>query len=391
MAGGAGIGSIDELHETAAERTGHADFGGDDYREPMRILLDSYANEAGLTDAGDKRVRAQLLTALEARLRTQASLKDHPEYAEAQISRPIFVTGLPRTGTTALHRLLCVDPMHQGLEHWLTEAPQPRPPRETWPELPDFQRMQRFIDARHAADPDFKGLHFMAPDMVEECWRIKQQAMRTFSFEATSHIPTYSRWLAEQDQAPSYAIHRDVLRLVGLNDPDRRWALKSPSHLFGLDALMAAYPDALVIQTHRDPRTIVASVSSLNQRASAGASTVFHGAQLGEDSLDLWARGAGRFAEARARHDPGQFIDVRYEDFVHDAVQVVESIYDRFGLPLSESTHAAIEASHVESRVGERRPTHRYQLSDFGLAEEQVTERFVGYLREFFPEPAAHH
>lgn len=374
------VGTMADLHEAASAATGLSDFGADDYRDAMGILLDGYATEAALTEPGRERVRAMLLTVLQSRLYTEASWREHPEYRQVRPDRPIFVTGLPRTGTTALHRLLCADPAHQGLEHWLTETPQPRPPRDRWPSNPGYQRMQAWLEARYEADPEFKGAHFMAPDLVEECWRVERQSMRSVAFENTAHLPTYSRWLAGQDMTPVYERHRRVLQLIGLPDQGRRWVLKNPGHLFALDALMTTYPGALVVQTHRDPRTILASVSSLNQQASARTSTVFHGRVVGEDCLALWARGAETFMAARRRHAPERFVDVHYDDFVRDAVGTVESIYDRFGLVLTGQARNAVEKAHATSRTGERRPMHRYRLSDFGLTEQQVTARFAAYL-----------
>lgn len=378
------LGTIEELHEAATAETGLEDFGDTAYREPMRILLDSYENEAGLTEAGVHRYRNMLVMVLATRLRLRQAHSSWPEAADVAIRRPIFVTGLPRTGTTALHRLLCLDPASQGLEHWLTEAPQPRPPRSSWADNPDHQRMQRHLDERNADNPALKGIHFMSPDMVEECWRAERLSMRSIAFQNTAHLPTYSEWLATSDMTPAYEAHRDMLRMIGLQDADRRWVLKSPSHLFGLDALMATYPDALVIQTHRDPRTIVASVSSLNSSASAGTSIVYSADVVGRDCLDLWARGASTFLDTRRKYNPDQFIDVHYEDFVADAPGVVESIYRRFGMRLDGDVRAAIADSHEQSKANERRPVHRYSLSDFGLTESDVDSRFEGYVGEHF-------
>ena len=382
------LGSLEELHDSAAGRTRLDDFGDPGYREPMAVLMDSYDRDAGLTEAGVARTRDMLGTVLETRLRLQAAYARWPQAAHVGIPRPIFVTGLPRTGTTALHRLLCLDPQSQGLEHWLTEAPQPRPPRSTWAEDPDHQAMQQFLDARHAANPEMKGIHFMSPDMVEECWRAERLSMRSVAFQNTAYLPTYSDWLAAEDMGPAYDAHREMLRMIGLNDVDRRWVLKSPSHLFGLDALMATYPDALVIQTHRHPRTIVASVSSLNQRSSAGTSTTYTAELVGRSCLDLWARGVDRFAEARKRYAADQFVDVHYEDFVADAPSVVAGIYDHFGLSMDEDLRRAVAASHEESKASERRPVHRYALSDFGLTESEVDARFADYLAEHFSATA---
>lgn len=378
------LGSLEELHEAAVKRTGLDDFGDPGYRESMAVLMDSYGREAGLTEVGARWVRGMLETVLATRLRLQDAYARWPEGGQVAIRRPIFVTGLPRTGTTALHRLLCLDPQSQGMEHWLTEAPQPRPPRSSWSTNPDHQHMQQLIEAQHAAKPDMKGIHFMSPDMVEECWRAERLSMRSIAFQNTAHLPTYSAWLADQDMRPAYEAHRAMLRMIGLNDVDRRWVLKSPSHLFGLDALMATYPDALVIQTHRHPRTIVASVSSLNHHASAGTSTTYTPEMVGRNCLDLWARGVDRFAAARTRYSSDQFHDVHYEDFVSDAPGVVAGIYDHFGLTMGEDVRNAVSASHEESKASERRPVHRYALADFGLTESEVDERFAGYVGEHF-------
>jgi hypothetical protein len=370
------IGSVDDLHAEASRQTGLDDFGDPAYRTALEVLLDSFVREAGLTEEGVERTRGMLTTVLATRLRLVQARKDAPAAADAVIRRPVFVTGLPRTGTTALHRLLCVDPRTQGLEHWLSEDPQPRPPRESWDSHPGHRRTAEELAARNAASPEMKGMHFMAADMVEECWRAERLSFLSIAFQNTAHLPTYASWLAQQDLRPAYAAHRQMLQVIGLGDPDRRWVLKSPSHLFGLDALMATYPDALVIQTHRDPRTIVASVSSLNHHASAGTSTVFDAETVGRDLLDLWARGARTFADARRRHDPQQFADVAYEDFVADAPGVVASLYDSFGLEFDDDLRAAVTASHEASRTSERRPVHRYALSDFGLTEADVDAAF---------------
>lgn len=373
------IGSMEDLHAEATSRTGLTDFGHPGYRDALAVLLESYERDAGLSASGVERVRAMLVTVLVTRLRLRQARRAWPESADVAIRRPIFVTGLPRTGTTALHRLLCIDPRSQGLEHWLTEAPQPRPPHETWETNADHRRTAEEIGARNKQAPAMKGIHFMSADLVEECWRAERLSMLSIAFQNTAHLPSYAAWLARQDMGPAYAVHREMLQVIGANDPDRRWVLKSPSHLFGLDALMATYPDALVIQLHRDPRTVIASVCSLNHRASAGTSTVYTPDVVGRDLLDLWSRGARTFAEERRAHDPAQFVDVVYEDFVSDAPGVVANIYDKFGLHLNDKVRAAVAASHDESKAGDRRPVHAYSLSDFGLTGRDVDQAFAGY------------
>jgi hypothetical protein len=371
------VGTVADLHESATRITGLFDFGVDDYSDGLAVLLESYAGDAGLTALGRKAARVGLRGALAARLVAEAGWAAHPEHAAVPIVRPIFVTGLPRSGTTALHRLLTADPAHQGLELWLAEVPQPRPPRDTWAANPVFQGIQAGYARHHVEHPEFMGVHYIAADTVEECWQLLRQTMRSVAFECLAHLPTYSSWLAGQDWTGPYRRHLHTLQLIGLHDAGRRWVLKNPSHLFALDALLAAYPDALIVQTHREPTAVVGSMCSLAAQATEGWSTTFLPGVIGTDQLELWARGLREFAMARARHDPARFFDVDYADFTADPVGTVESVYTRFGLPYSGAAADAIRALHATA-AGPAPPAHRYALSDFGLTPGQVDERFSG-------------
>jgi hypothetical protein len=374
------VGTVDDLHVSAVKACGLDDFGGNDdhYLEALEVLLESYRRDADLTEFGSKMQRFFVRNALVARLVSQAAFAQHPEHAEVAVERPIFVTGLPRTGTTILHRLLVADPRHQGLELWLAEFPQPRPPRETWPQNPVFAELDARFKKAHEENPDYTGLHYMTADEVEECWQLLRQSLHSVSYETLAHIPTYAQWLARQDWSKPYRRHRKNLQLIGLNEPEKRWVLKNPSHLFALDALFDTYPDALVIQCHRPVETIMASMCSLAQHTTAGWSHSFSGAQIGADSMETWSRGLELFTAERANHDPRQFYDMDYVDLIADPVGTVADVYRHFGIELTEDARAAVERSHEESRQGPRAPKHTYSLDDYGLTEDQVRERFAG-------------
>ena len=380
MAARTDVGTVDELHASATKAVGLDDFGSDDdnYREALGVLLESYARDADLTELGSKMSRFFVRNALVARLLSEAAWKQYPQHAEVPIERPIFVTGLPRTGTTALHRLLSADPGHQGLQLWLAEFPQPRPPRETWSDNPVFQQLDAQFTKAHEENPDYTGLHYMTADEVEECWQLLRQSLHSVSYETLAHIPTYAQWLSKQDWTKPYRRHRKNLQLIGLNDAEKRWVLKNPSHLFALDALFATYPDALVVQCHRPAETIMASMCSLSQHTTAGWSNSFVGAQIGQDALETWSRGLELFNAERAKHDPAQFCDVDYFDFIADPVRAVEGIYRKFGIELTDAARAAMEQMHTESQEGPRAPKHTYSLADYGLTAETVKERFKG-------------
>jgi len=369
------IGTAEALCEKARTITGLSDFGPDDFSDGLAALLSSFEAEAGLTERGVRAARGLLRGALVARLLSEAGFAAHPEYATVPVRAPIFVTGLPRTGTTFLHRLLVADPVSQGLELWLAEAPQPRPPRSTWESNPAYQFVAAGLAKHQAANPSFGAVHELGADQVEECWQLLRQSFRSMSYECLAYLPSYSSWLAGQDWVPPYARHRRNLRLLGLWDADRRWVLKNPSHLFALDALMTVYPDAMVVVTHRSPEVSVASMCSLAAQASDGWSTVFTGPVIGRTQLELWSRGLSGFTAARKRYPAGQFCDVSYESLVASPLDVVEKVYAAFGLSLSGAAADAMRGVAAASRGGGG-SGHRYSLADFGLTSGEVAEAF---------------
>ncbi len=373
-----GVGSFEDIQAAAVRTTGLSDFGDTAYEEGLRILVDDLASpEAGLTPQGNYFHRAQVKSALVGRLMTEARFAQFPEHRDVRIERPIFVTGLPRTGTTALHRLLCADPDHQGLEAWLTEFPQPRPPRATWGDDPVFQALQAAYRQHHVTNPEFMGIHYMDATSVEECWRILRQTGKSIGFESLANIPRYSAWLAGQDWTDAYERHRRNLQLVGLHDAEKRWVLKNPSHLVALDALMSVYPDALVVVCHRDPVASIASACSLSAEATAGTSTTFVGETIGTTQLEMLSRSWRTFAAARPAYDQDQFVDVDYRAFVADPVGTVSAIYDRFDIPWSAAAQQRVKEIDADSRTGKARPAHAYELTDYGLTDADVQVAFT--------------
>jgi hypothetical protein len=226
-------------------------------------------------------------------------------------------------------------------------------------------------------------VHYIAADTVEECWQLLRQSAMSVSYESLAHVPSYSAWLSAQDWTPAYRRHRRNLALIGANEPEKRWVLKNPSHLFALDALLAVYPDAIVVQTHRPMRTTLASSCSLSMLATRGYSERFVGATIGRDQLDLLGRGADLTLAGRTRHDPSHFYDVNYRDLVADPVGTVEAIYRHFGLPWTPAVRSAVEAEDAASRSGHRAPAHKYTLDEFGVSPEEVDERFAEYAERF--------
>ncbi|HEY9565451.1 MAG TPA: sulfotransferase [Nocardioides sp.] len=371
------VGSYEDIAAAAVRTTGLSDFGGNDHEEGLRLLIeDLNAPTAGLTGEGNYIQRSMVKSAFVGRLLSQHGFGEHPSYAAVPIERPLFVVGLPRTGTTAIHRLLTADERHQGLELWLSEYPQPRPPRETWEQNPVFNGINAAYAQHHVANPEFMGIHYMDATTVEECWRLLRQTGLSISFESLANVPNYSAWLAKQDWTPAYQRHRANLQLIGLNDTDKRWVLKNPSHLAALDAIMTVYPDALIVQMHRDPVVSIASACSLSAEATAGQSTVFVGDTIGSTQLEMLSRCYRSFGQAREKYDAAQFFDVDYSAFVADPVSTSREIYEAFGLDWNPEVAGRVKAIDDESRSGGKRPKHTYSLADYGLTEDQVRAAF---------------
>jgi hypothetical protein len=259
---------------------------------------------------------------------------------------------------------------------WLTQYPQPRPPRETWDSDPIFNAMQQAFSAHHIESPEFMGIHYMDATTVEECWRLLRQTGKSNSYESLANLPRYTEWLKQQDWTDAYARHKENLQLVGLNDQEKRWVLKNPSHMTALDALMTVYPDALVVYTHRDPVVCIASSCSLSAATTVGHSDTYVGGVIGHTQLDLWSRAFHAFHDARPAYNQDQFIDIAFKDLVSDPLAVTRRIYDQFGLDWTPDVQSAVVAIDQESKQGKAKPSHTYTLKDYGLTEDRVRSAF---------------
>ena len=230
------VGTFEDLHESATRACGLSDFGGQEYVEPLRVLLASYEQSAGLTPQGNGETRGWVRGALTARLLSEAAFNRTPEVLQTPIERPVFVVGIQRSGTTLLQRLLHAAPDAQGLEMWLTQLPQPRPPRETWDDDPVFSLLKAAVDQHHQDNPDLAGIHFVAADMVEEDWQLIRQSMTTEAWVYLAHLPEYAEWLRTADRVPAAADAGGRLEL-GQGHPVAAVVVEQPQHVRGVVAV----------------------------------------------------------------------------------------------------------------------------------------------------------
>ena len=375
--------SIEQWHDAAREaRGGLHDFGEDDYLEALGILCRSLDEDARLTEAGELAIQGMIMDALEARLLVEAGLQRHPEADEARIERPLVIVGLPRTGTTLLHHLLAQDPGLQGFEHWLQRTPKPRPPRDEWEGDADYRASVERVRLIYERSPDMRAIHEIEAFLPDECWNVFSQNFAHSSWEANADVPRYAAWWAECDMTPAYRRHRRTAGLIGYREPDRRWLFKDATHLFGLDALLSVYPDAMIVQTHRDPARVISSVCSLCWSSRRAMNEGTDPIAFGRSTLDLWERGIRRMMEARAGRDPKQFYDLPFEDLVEDPVAAIRDVYESFGIEYSVEADAAMARFRDQNPKG-KHGEHHYSLSEWGLDREEIAERFRSYEEAF--------
>jgi hypothetical protein len=374
--------SEEALLDAARRATGLDDFGAGAWRDHFRTLLQSYDAESNLTEAGLGMVTGEITGALSARLACEAAWKRDSAIRRVEIRRPLFILGLPRSGTTALHWLLAQDPANQVLEYWIAGAPRPRPPRATWDAEPAYQSSIEVLKWIYETDPGLKAIHWMEAGGPEECRHLFVQSFLDHTFDSNATIPSYTKYFEAQDMRDAYARHRDVLRLVGSTSPARRWVLKYPAHMRELAVLLATYPDACIVQTHRDPVRVLPSICSLvtGWRALYEGSADAHA--IGAWQLELYASMLESAMAARANADPKQFFDLDFRALVADPVAAVARLYDHFGFALSAEAERRMRAWHA-TNPQHKHGGHAYTLDAFGLREGAIRERFARYAERF--------
>lgn len=374
----------EELVRGAEKSAGLSDFGPEFDITPLEKLCESVANEAHLTPVGLAITRGRLAAILVNRLRAEELFKQHPEILALEPVAPVVIAGLQRTGTTNLHRLLSADPRLRALASY--EVLDPVPPSELGQKL--LRRDPRLLQAKLAERalsylaPDFFAIHPVEAESPEEEVMLLDYTFLSTVPEATLRVPSFSRWLEEQDQGPAYRYLRRLLKLLAWKGHGERWVLKTPHHLEWFDTLLDVFPDAKIIQTHRDPLQTTASFCSMVTHGRGVFSDDVDPLEVGRDWTDKVVRMITRATEARERHDASHFLDVSYYDVIKDPMAQLERVYAFIGMPLDATARAAIEAMR-KSSPQHRYGKHVYHLESFGLEAEALNARFADYRERF--------
>ena len=371
----------DSLFAAARRRTGLHDFGDWALDEPLNRLLESYETESRLTALGRITVRELIVSLLENLLYMERELRESPAIADEEITAPTFIIGLPRTGTTLLHGLMSEDPANRVPRTWEVMYP------SRFPNTAEgIERARKLTSTRlgwaNRLAPQFRKIHPIAADLPQECIAITAQVFMSIQFHTTHDVSAYEDWFEQDSQALAYAFHKRLLQHLQARRPGARWVLKAPGHLFALGALLGEYPDARIIQTHRDPLRVMASMAShatvLRQTFSDHADPE----QIAADWSERWGRALSNFLAVRDQAEPASFLDIAYDDIEQQPIESIERIYEFLGWPLTDVARTAM-TNFLNANPKNKHGVHRYSLAEYGLSREAELARYADYCQRF--------
>lgn len=368
--------SVDGLLDAARAKTGLDDFGDDWFLEPLEILAASLDAEARLSELGLTLTRQRLIALLADRLRLRRLQAEHPEIAEERVVVATEICGLPRTGSTLMHRLLASSPHVTSTLSWETSYPLPFPG-----EGPDAAVRKKRAQDRAALflemSPDFGDVHTIEWDGPEEDIILLDRTFTSQSFDSFYQVPTYGLWLRSFDQTPAYRELTEWLQVLQWQDPARGgtpWVLKSPHHLTAVDTVLDTFPDCKIVMTHRSPAQAVPSFASMVCMISSQYSDEVDRIAVGRYWRDRFVTALRNFTEARSRR-PERFVDVRFSDVVSDPVGEASRVLEALNLPVDAP---ALE-QYMDRNLSQRHGSHSYAAEDFGLSEAELQEDFAFY------------
>jgi len=368
---------FDRYHEEARAATGLEDFGANEYHAALRLLLSELDEHMRFNAVGIAMIHADITQRLCGRLLAVAGFKAHAASIDAPLLRPLVIIGMARTGTTALFRLLLEDDNFQSLPMWLACAPMPRPPRHAWDGNPWFQSVRQGLEQMYEFSPAIREAHPMAAEAADECRFAMNHVFWSPDYVSTATVPAYMDWIVDGDARDAYRYHRRVLNLIAAGD-SRCWLLKDPCHLYNLDSLLAVYPDARIICTHRDPMVSCASVASLTFLLRSIREDQPDPIAHGKLTLASWGRPLDQFERRRCKYDPRQFIDVHHDAIRRDPIATVERVYRHFGMPVTDSLRAAW-TRRVLSDPKSGHGAHRYTPEQFGFTPDLLRKACGAY------------
>jgi hypothetical protein len=386
------------LRERAVQRTGLSDFGDASFEAGLQQLVQSLNAEAQLSQVGRIAARFNLLDNLGTRLRLVDARKQRPEISQQRIARPLFIVGLPRTGTTILYELIAQDPAFRAPASWQVAQPcLPTAAPATSPD-PRIASTQRMLQLLESLAPGFNAIHAIGAQLPQECVYLMASHFHSEQFSYMYNVPGYRAWLLQQDMTATYQWHYRFLQHLQASFPEpalpasaasgqsqhaaphssRQWVLKTPAHLACLTALIQQYPDALLVWTHRKPLDAVASFCSLATRLRGGFSDAVDRPAVGGGELSHSAQVITRALEQRSHIPDTQVLDVGFDAICSDPIKVVQQVYHHFGLVLTPQAMINMQ-EYLQQRPRYLYGPHRYQAAQYALDASRVNAVFAQY------------
>lgn len=376
---------IDALIEQAVGATGLSDFGGDSYREGLDVLvadLNAGAAKGWHNEAGIARSTHDILHWLKNRLRVENHLRQNPELLSRPVERPVFVMGVPRTGTTLMSNLLAADPARRSPLTW--EIDEPVPPVTSPDLLTTDPRALARLEAERAAlaaNPDMGKYYRGSAIYPNECVFFMAHDFKTLMIESKGKLPGYKEFIFSCDMTSAYEYHRKFLQVLQHHTPGV-WNVKKPSHALWLETIFQVYPDARVIWTHRDPFTATGSLCSIISLSHMGHMGKIDAEWLGDDYSWQAAEHANRIMDFRDKYGEDKIIDVHYADLVNDPVGETRKLYAKLGDEWTAEAEAGVQ-KWVDDNPQNKFGKHDYKLAQYGLSKERLEPLFERYLSRY--------
>ena len=375
--------NANEILDQAKSETGLSDLGEPLFFEGLNKLIDSINNEASLNEIGIQAQPIRIQGLLSNRLRFEEDLKKFPEILDQEIIAPIVIVGLPRTGSTMTHRLLASDPNHTAMLWWEGRYPALLPGEKRGDIETRMELGKAEVDAVVAASPEALDIHpwdYKGAD--EEILLLEHNFLSTVP-ESFMALPSYSEWIEEQDHTLAYEDLKKFIQYLQWQNPGRekkRWVLKSPHHLGFIDKMISVFPDAKIIQTHRDPIKTVPSFCSMCANLFEPLTTNFDKVFIGKHWSNKLTRALNHCMNISEQH-PNNFLDLEFLNMIKDPIDEMKKIYEFIGESFGEKTEVAMEAWREENK--HEMGAHKYSLEEYDLTESQINDNFAKYQQKY--------
>lgn len=372
---------VSSLLTAARQKTGLHDLGDDSILVGLHKLVDALNAEAKLTANGRQRWATTIVNLLVNRLRVEDYLAKHPQLLQRPIESPLFVFGLPRTGTTLLINLLNEDPVRRSFLRWEAFDSVPPPKAAELSTDPRCLAEQARLNAAVKFAPQIAAIHYEDADSPTECQFSMSPSFCAQVFEANAYIPSYRQWFLETSYLPAFRYHKRLLQLLQSEAPGR-WTLKNPWHALFLDDLTQIYPDAQLVMTHRDPVEVVASACSLIKNVRVMFSDDVDALSIGATMVDIFDRMIQGALDYKQRHGWDSIYDVQYAALMKDPLGEIGKLYAHFDEPFTREAETQMRAFLANNPQG-KHGSHKYSLDEYGWTKARVREHFREYYRAF--------